>query len=383
MPVTADAFLVEQLGVLRTAALGSIAAFYRGLDPDAAAPPHLMLALGKIVAIIDQALDPEAPHWVAPHSQTYRCQFCGATQQGPEPAFCHRPGCVIPHRAPGLMRLAGGVERRDGREELIGKAEEGLLRIIELAAKAYGRAAVAGDLALITALGRIAGIAAVALDPETRTCRVCGCTDERACPGGCSWVEEDLCSACATPGDGEPCLPPYRCTFPGCEATSGLFRTSGYDEPFAGRCFDHITPEEARLLHRRRNRGELLPWRNVGDCPECGGGELEDGPRGGAAINRRCVTCGAWWNTVPELRLIQRIREDEPRQYGRTITAADCQRLGWIDEIAAKGPDEWDAWVLAPSGLTWDDAEAWARMAGYGDHRRIHVSSGETLVRVK
>lgn len=30
-------------------------------------------------------------------------------------------------------------------------------------------------------------------------CRSCGCTDERACPGGCSWVEEDLCSACAGP----------------------------------------------------------------------------------------------------------------------------------------------------------------------------------------
>lgn len=29
-----------------------------------------------------------------------------------------------------------------------------------------------------------------------RTCRVCGCTDDHACPGGCSWVEEDLCSAC-------------------------------------------------------------------------------------------------------------------------------------------------------------------------------------------
>lgn len=28
-------------------------------------------------------------------------------------------------------------------------------------------------------------------------CRVCGCTEERACEGGCSWVEPDLCSACA------------------------------------------------------------------------------------------------------------------------------------------------------------------------------------------
>ncbi|HWN95036.1 MAG TPA: hypothetical protein VNT99_08385 [Methylomirabilota bacterium] len=28
-------------------------------------------------------------------------------------------------------------------------------------------------------------------------CRVCGCTNEMACPGGCHWVEENLCSACA------------------------------------------------------------------------------------------------------------------------------------------------------------------------------------------
>lgn len=28
-------------------------------------------------------------------------------------------------------------------------------------------------------------------------CRVCGCTDQHACAGGCYWVEPDLCSACA------------------------------------------------------------------------------------------------------------------------------------------------------------------------------------------
>lgn len=28
-------------------------------------------------------------------------------------------------------------------------------------------------------------------------CRVCGCTDLVACPGGCYWVEPDLCSQCA------------------------------------------------------------------------------------------------------------------------------------------------------------------------------------------
>ncbi|HEY7202431.1 MAG TPA: ParB/RepB/Spo0J family partition protein [Candidatus Dormibacteraeota bacterium] len=38
-------------------------------------------------------------------------------------------------------------------------------------------------------------------DSEVPTCRVCGCTTEEACPGGCTWVEDpaglgDLCSRC-------------------------------------------------------------------------------------------------------------------------------------------------------------------------------------------
>ncbi len=31
---------------------------------------------------------------------------------------------------------------------------------------------------------------------EPGVCRVCGCTDSTPCPGGCGWVEDDLCSAC-------------------------------------------------------------------------------------------------------------------------------------------------------------------------------------------
>ncbi len=31
-----------------------------------------------------------------------------------------------------------------------------------------------------------------------RKCRVCGCTDDKACePYGCWWVEDDLCSSCS------------------------------------------------------------------------------------------------------------------------------------------------------------------------------------------
>lgn len=34
---------------------------------------------------------------------------------------------------------------------------------------------------------------------KVRACRVCGCTEDRACAGGCHWLSDrdDLCSACA------------------------------------------------------------------------------------------------------------------------------------------------------------------------------------------
>lgn len=36
----------------------------------------------------------------------------------------------------------------------------------------------------------------VAEDSDVTTCRVCHCTEQWSCPGGCRWVEDDLCSAC-------------------------------------------------------------------------------------------------------------------------------------------------------------------------------------------
>lgn len=33
---------------------------------------------------------------------------------------------------------------------------------------------------------------------DDQKCRVCGCTWDHACPGGCYWAEPDLCSACAS-----------------------------------------------------------------------------------------------------------------------------------------------------------------------------------------
>lgn len=45
--------------------------------------------------------------------------------------------------------------------------------------------------------------------PQSGICRICGCTDERACPEICSWVDatHTLCSSCAT-GTIELKIPP-------------------------------------------------------------------------------------------------------------------------------------------------------------------------------
>jgi len=41
------------------------------------------------------------------------------------------------------------------------------------------------------------GTYAYTVPQDAATCRVCGCWDGQACPGGCYWVEPDLCSECA------------------------------------------------------------------------------------------------------------------------------------------------------------------------------------------
>lgn len=38
-------------------------------------------------------------------------------------------------------------------------------------------------------------------EETVQKCRICGCTWHNACPGGCYWVETDLCSKCAEIGE--------------------------------------------------------------------------------------------------------------------------------------------------------------------------------------
>lgn len=54
---------------------------------------------------------------------------------------------------------------------------------------------VAQDLVVATRPSVVA--VDVGREDDGPACRLCGCTQHRACPGGCSWVEADLCSACA------------------------------------------------------------------------------------------------------------------------------------------------------------------------------------------
>lgn len=43
-------------------------------------------------------------------------------------------------------------------------------------------------------LGELLDLAWMAAEPR---CRVCACTESRACLGGCCWLEPGLCSSCA------------------------------------------------------------------------------------------------------------------------------------------------------------------------------------------
>jgi hypothetical protein len=44
-------------------------------------------------------------------------------------------------------------------------------------------------------------------DVAGQRCHVCGCTENNACPEGCSWVNYDTCSSCADESQWDKCHP--------------------------------------------------------------------------------------------------------------------------------------------------------------------------------
>lgn len=47
-----------------------------------------------------------------------------------------------------------------------------------------------------TAPGWLLADGTIRMPAGEMTCRVCGCSDNRGCPGGCLWAAPNLCSRC-------------------------------------------------------------------------------------------------------------------------------------------------------------------------------------------
>lgn len=98
-----------------------------------------------------------------------------------------------------LMVAFGALVARRHRECV--DALRGLDREVAAAGRTFGRlrerirAAVLEDLgAELEAIMAAEGLRHEVC--EVQRCRRCGCTNARACAGGCEWVTDDLCSQC-------------------------------------------------------------------------------------------------------------------------------------------------------------------------------------------
>jgi len=83
--------------------------------------------------------------------------------------------------------------RRHRADELFGDLDDCTADDNEGANHAYG------GLYAVLGIARRLGVAIKEVwpAPSEPECRECGCTNEYACDGGCSWVEPDWCSTCA------------------------------------------------------------------------------------------------------------------------------------------------------------------------------------------
>jgi hypothetical protein len=64
--------------------------------------------------------------------------------------------------------------------------------IVEFEADVFGDTVLVAEVAVAES-----ELSSKMVGKTERRCRVCGCTQNNACPGGCYWVEWDLCSRCA------------------------------------------------------------------------------------------------------------------------------------------------------------------------------------------
>lgn len=92
--------------------------------------------------------------------------------------------------------IDGNIDQGIERTYLSGYVKEGDREFYLTYAEGFGAGDFAPDELFATQEEAEAALAEIKDPPGVRRCRVCGCTDDYACPGGCYWVEEDLCSKC-------------------------------------------------------------------------------------------------------------------------------------------------------------------------------------------
>lgn len=96
---------------------------------------------------------------------------------------------------------------------------------------------------------------------QERHCRDCGCTDSHACPGGCYWIDIDLCSQCYPASD-----------------TTEMVLSEVYDErerqdakwgqqnhPNGTRASNVIAANQAKALTDAHAKAGTLTWRDILD----------------------------------------------------------------------------------------------------------------------
>lgn len=103
---------------------------------------------------------------------------------------------------------------------------------------------------------------------EEQKCRVCGCTQMNACPGGCYWVEEDLCSRCAVCeicGNTGEDYDIYTCDI--CGKKACLDCGEDFDQGFA--CKECLAKQTKCDCNKCRNRETFdCDYQYCYDCPD-------------------------------------------------------------------------------------------------------------------
>jgi hypothetical protein len=99
---------------------------------------------------------------------------------------------------------------------------------------------------------------------DEQKCRVCGCTYSNGCPGGCYWVEDDLCSRCAEnepescancSADKDACQPYQACVSEGLEPEDVCENWKGENKEMISYDQMYIRAQEDCPYYCKHNKG--------------------------------------------------------------------------------------------------------------------------------